>query len=156
MPAAEQDADRRETDPLLDEVGREPQREHDRRREDEQDLAFGGRQDVAGDVLDPSVGAELDRAEHRVRDEQHEQQERADREARLDRDDEHEDERDAPREIAPGVRGEERIVREEREDAAELILEEQPDQEAGDERGASRTCRVRSSRYVAARSATGR
>ena len=59
-----------------------PQREHDERGDDEQDLAFARGQDVAGDVLNPAVGAELDRADQQVRDEQHEQQERAEREVR--------------------------------------------------------------------------
>ena len=48
---------------LLDEVRAEAQREHQQRREHEEDLALRRRQDVAGDVLNPAVGAELDRAD---------------------------------------------------------------------------------------------
>ena len=61
--ADEEQADRRELEVLLDEVGAEAQREHQQRREHEQDLALRRRQDVAGDVLNPAVGAELDRAD---------------------------------------------------------------------------------------------
>ena len=97
-------------------------------------LPCGRRQDVAGDVLNPAVGAELDGADERVRHEQHEQQERSDREIGLDADDQQQDEGDRPGEHAPGRRGEERVAGEEREDAAQLILEEQADQEARDQR----------------------
>ena len=41
---------------------------------------------------------------------------------------------DRPGEVAPGRRGEERIAGEERENAAQLILEEQADEHARDER----------------------
>ena len=96
---------------LLDEVGAEAQREHQQRREHEEDLALRRRQDVAGDVLNPAVGAELDRADQRVGDEQHEQQHRADGEVGLDADDQQQREGDRPGEVAPGRRGEERIRR---------------------------------------------
>ena len=43
-------------------MGAEAQREHDERGVEEEELALLRREEVAGDVLDPGVGAELDRA----------------------------------------------------------------------------------------------
>ena len=50
-------------------------------------LPWPGGQDVAGDVLNPAVGAEFDRADKGVGDEEDEQQENANREAGDDGDD---------------------------------------------------------------------
>ena len=115
----EQDTDRRKADALLDEVRREAQREHDERRDDEEQLAFGGIQDVTGDVLNPPVGAKLDRANEQVGDEQHEQQERAHRKVREDPDT---NEQRARHHVRPHRR------------QAEGAVEEQRKQEADDER----------------------
>ena len=54
---------------LLDEMGAEAQREHEQGGEDEEDLALRRREDVAGDVLNPAIGAEFDGADEGMGDE---------------------------------------------------------------------------------------
>ncbi len=69
-----------------------------------------------------------------MRHEQHEEEHRSDGEIRLDADDQQQTQGDGPGKIAPGSRCEEIVRREEREDPAELLLEEEAHQEASDER----------------------
>ena len=84
--ADEQQADRRKLQRSFDEVGTEAQAEHDGRSPDEQILALLRGEQVAGDVLNPAVGAEFDGADQGVRDEQDEQQDRAEGKLRDDAD----------------------------------------------------------------------
>ena len=48
--------------------------EHDGRSPDEEELTLLGREEVAGDVLNPTVGAELNRANQGMGDEEHEKE----------------------------------------------------------------------------------
>jgi len=59
-------------------MGAEPQREHERRRVEEEDLPLAGRKNVAGDVLNPAIGPSSTAADHGVGDEQNEKQPCAD------------------------------------------------------------------------------
>ena len=61
----------------------EAQAEHEQRGEDEEDLALFRGEDVAGDVLNPAVRAELHGADEGVGDEEDEEQEGADCKAGL-------------------------------------------------------------------------
>jgi hypothetical protein len=70
----QQDSHGRESEALFNEVRAEPQEEHQQRSVHEEQLAFAGAQDIAGDVLNPTVGAEFDGANQGVGDEEHEEQ----------------------------------------------------------------------------------
>ena len=93
-------------------MGREAQGEHKQRGEDEKNLALSRRQDVAGDVLNPIVGAQLNRAHECVRDEEDKQKQRANRELRQHADREQQRATDAP---SSGVGQLERVLEEQDE-----------------------------------------
>ena len=103
-------------------MGAEAQAEHDGRGPDEEHLALLGGEEVAGDGFDPAVGAEFDRADDGVGEEEHEQEEGADREAR--------DHADGDQEGAGEVEAEVVDVEHRTED----VTEEDREQVAGDER----------------------
>ena len=103
-------------------MGAEAQAEHDGRGPDEEHLALLGGEEVAGDGFDPAVGAEFDRADEGVGQEQHEEQEGAEREAC--------DHADGDEEGAGEVQAEVVDVEHRTEDVAE----EDREQVAGDDR----------------------
>ena len=75
--ANEEEADGGELQLGFNEVGAEAEGEHDGGGPDEEGLALFGREEVAGDVLDPAVGAEFDRADEGVGDEEDEEEDGA-------------------------------------------------------------------------------
>jgi hypothetical protein len=76
--ADEEQADGGELELGLNEVGAEAQEEHDGGGPDEEGLALLRGEEVAGDVLNPAVGAEFDRADEGVSDEEDKEQDGAD------------------------------------------------------------------------------
>src|SRR5690606_22790072 len=127
------DGDRGELELALDPVGAEAQAEHHRAGEDEEHLAEARSEDGAVDVFDPRVGAELERAEDGVGDEEDEEQPVADGEAGQHGDPDDEAGADSHGNVVPGGAEEEFGTGEAGEDVgAEGVTGEEVEEDTGD------------------------